>query len=148
MACSRGFEGRSGLPTRLRRVCGGPRNCGWDSKNPPADQYHVRPTHGVNQWVLPSFVTKRDLTLRFPALPFPLMLGLVCVHVITYPGRWMAMRTSNFPVWPKEATCQIEPGDLYAQCAGQSRRNALNRSLGTTRRPAWRKREGMIGCGA
>ena len=49
--------------------------------------------------------------------PFPLMIGMLLIYLGSYPGRWLAMRTSKLPVWPKgiEDACVIEPNDPFCK---------------------------------
>lgn len=56
-----------------------------------------------------------------PALVLiPLML---LIYVLPYPGRWIAMRTSKLPVWPKEIedVCVIQPSDPYRRDASTNK---------------------------
>ena len=51
--------------------------------------------------------------------PFPIMIGMLLLYLVSYPGRWLAMRTSKLPVWPAEieAVCTIDPADPYRKDA-------------------------------
>ena len=51
--------------------------------------------------------------------PFPIMIGMLLLYLASYPGRWLAMRTSKLPVWPAEieAVCTIDPADPYRKDA-------------------------------
>lgn len=51
--------------------------------------------------------------------PLPLVIFMLLVYIATYPGRWLAMRTSKLPVWPREIenVCVIEANDLYRKDA-------------------------------
>lgn len=51
--------------------------------------------------------------------PLPLMIALLLIYLAAYPGRWLAMRTSKLPMWPKEIEehCVIEANDPYRKDA-------------------------------
>lgn len=61
--------------------------------------------HRMHSWAAPA--------------PFPIMIGMLMIYFGSYPGRWLAMRTSKLPIWPKEVeeTCVIEPDDPYRRDA-------------------------------
>lgn len=54
------------------------------------------------------------------ALVVPILIAvLLFLYILPYPGRWLAMRTSKLPVWPKEIedACVIDPNDLFRKDA-------------------------------
>lgn len=98
----------------------------WEFVRRYMEDKDLTPIHAHARYVLPiadrreTFVHGWDRSLSmFGALPFPMLLGLLVMYVITYPGRWIAMHTSKLPAWPEEieATCQVEPSDPYIRDA-------------------------------
>lgn len=58
------------------------------------------------------------------ALPAPFLIAvLLFLYIVPYPGRWLAMRTSKLPVWPKEIedACVIEPNDPFRKDASMNK---------------------------
>lgn len=57
--------------------------------------------------------------------------------ILTWPGRWFAIRTSKLPEWPQEVIdlCKVEPNDPYAKDASQN--PALSRSERGLLPPVW-----------
>lgn len=55
--------------------------------------------------------------------PFPFMIGMLLLYLGSYPGRWIALRTSMLPVWPKEIedACVIEPNDPFRKDASMNK---------------------------
>lgn len=49
-------------------------------------------------------------------------LAFLLIYLITYPGRWLAMRTSKIPVWPEnvEKQCQTASDDPYYRDASMN----------------------------
>ena len=52
-----------------------------------------------------------------------LIVVLFFLYVLPYPGRWLTMRTSKLPVWPKEIddVCVIEPNDPFRKDASTNK---------------------------
>lgn len=52
-----------------------------------------------------------------------LIVVLLVLYVLPYPGRWLAMRTSKLPMWPKEIEerCVIEANDPYRKDASTNK---------------------------
>ena len=58
------------------------------------------------------------------ALFAPILIAvLLFLYILPYPGRWLAMRTSQLPVWPKEVddVCVVEANDLYRKDASMNK---------------------------
>ncbi len=55
------------------------------------------------------------LHARAHAAPAPILIGVLLIYLVTYPGRWFALRTSKIPQWPAEieAVNVIETNDPY-----------------------------------
>jgi len=55
------------------------------------------------------------LHARAHATPTPILVGVLLIYLVTYPGRWIALRTSKIPQWPAEieAANVIEANDPY-----------------------------------
>ena len=51
--------------------------------------------------------------------PLPIQLFILLIYLVTYPGRWIAMRTSKLPVWPQkiEEACAVDANDPYRKIA-------------------------------
>lgn len=54
--------------------------------------------------------------------PLSVRLAFLLIYIATYPGRWLAMRTSSIPVWPEhvEKQCPVAPGDPYYRDASMN----------------------------
>lgn len=54
--------------------------------------------------------------------PFPIMIGVLLIYLATYPGRWLAMKTSKLPIWPQEIedACVVDPSDPYLKDASMN----------------------------
>lgn len=55
--------------------------------------------------------------------PFPIMIWMLLIYLGSYPGRWLAMRTSKIPLWPKEIeeSCVIELNDPFRKDASMNK---------------------------
>lgn len=55
------------------------------------------------------------LHARAHAAPAPVLVGVLLIYLVTYPGRWIALRTSKIPQWPAEVETVnvIETNDPY-----------------------------------
>lgn len=62
------------------------------------------------------------LHARAHAAPTPLLVGVLLIYLATYPGRWIALRTSKIPQWPKEIddVCIAEANDPYRKDASNN----------------------------
>jgi len=56
------------------------------------------------------------------AIPLVIQILVLALYLVTYPGRWIAMRTSKIPVWPKviDDACRVDPGDLFIRDASMN----------------------------
>lgn len=58
------------------------------------------------------------------ALFAPILIAvLLFLYILPYPGRWLAMRTSKLPIWPKEVedACVIEANDPFRKDASMNK---------------------------
>ncbi|WP_227108276.1 DUF6708 domain-containing protein [Chromobacterium rhizoryzae] len=56
------------------------------------------------------------------AMPWSMRLAFLLIYLICYPGRWLAMRTSQVPAWPAnvDEQCQVAPDDPYSRDASMN----------------------------
>jgi hypothetical protein len=53
----------------------------------------------------------------------PLMIWILLIYLVTYPGRWLALRTSKIPQWPQEieAVCAVDANDPFRKDASTNK---------------------------
>lgn len=57
------------------------------------------------------------------ALPAVLLIPVLLLYMLPYPGRWIAMHTSKLPVWPQEIedACVIDSDDPFRKDASTNK---------------------------
>ena len=90
---------------------------------------NLAPIYEHARYVLPIADKRESFKLGFHrthadvgAVPLPFQAMILLIYLISYPGRWLAMRTSKLPVWPDEieAQCRIDPDDPYVRDANDN----------------------------
>lgn len=98
----------------------------WEFVRRYMEDENLAPIHAHAQYVLPISDKRESFRMGWErrrylvgSVPFPLQWLMLAIYVITYPGRWIAMRTSMLPKWPEEieATCRVEAGDPFVRDA-------------------------------